>query len=47
MTYTCNTCGKQASTKEALYEHLKKWHSALTKKAKERLYKAYKHNRKR
>lgn len=47
MSYKCYSCGSTLSTKEALYEHLKKWHSALTKKAKERLYKAYKHNRKR
>ena len=41
MSYKCFKCGKSLSSKERLYEHLKKWHKNLTKKTKEYLRKQY------
>lgn len=44
-TYTCRNCGASLSSKERLYEHLKKWHAKLKQTTKKRLLKNYEHRR--
>lgn len=41
MAYKCSKCGRTLKSKEALYEHLKKWHSRLKTATKKRLVRQY------
>ena len=45
MSYKCNKCGKSLSSREALYEHLKKWHAKLKTSIKKKLYRNYERGR--
>jgi hypothetical protein len=40
-TYKCKYCGTSLSSKERLYEHLKRWHAKLKDTTKKKLLKRY------